>query len=70
MVLARVKADNAALAAVCHQYSDCKWDRGATYGYEFTAGQVSGLDYFHPNLRGQAALAAETWKTSWWPTVK
>ena len=70
MVLARVNADNGALAAVCQRYPDCKWDGYATYNYQFTAGQISSLDYFHPNLRGQAALAAETWKSSWWSTVK
>jgi hypothetical protein len=24
------------------------------------------LDFFHPSLRGQAALAALTWEASWW----
>jgi hypothetical protein len=69
-VLARVKADNAALARVCRQYQNCKWDKDATFAYPFSASDVSRLDYFHPNLRGQAALAAETWSASWWPTVK
>jgi hypothetical protein len=27
---------------------------------------VSRLDYFHPSLLGQATLAAETWRVSWW----
>jgi hypothetical protein len=27
---------------------------------------VSKLDWFHPSLRGQAALAALTWERSWW----
>jgi lysophospholipase L1-like esterase len=71
IVLARVKDDNAALASVCKGYANCRWDNDATFYYQFTAGQVSSLDYFHPNLRGQAALAAETWKASWWwPMVK
>jgi hypothetical protein len=25
-----------------------------------------GLDYFHASLLGQATLAAETWRMSWW----
>jgi hypothetical protein len=29
---------------------------------------VSKLDYFHPSLAGQAALAAITWQRSWWAT--
>jgi hypothetical protein len=70
IVLARVKDDNTALASVCQKYPSCKWDNDATFAYQFTAGQVSNLDYFHPILRGQAVLAAETWKASWWPTVK
>jgi hypothetical protein len=27
------------------------------------------LDYFHPSLSGQAALARVTWAASWWPSV-
>jgi hypothetical protein len=32
----------------------------------FSASQVSKLDYFHPSLAGQAALASITWQRSWW----
>ncbi len=35
----------------------------------FSASQVSTLDYFHPSLSGQAALARVTWAVSWWSSV-
>jgi hypothetical protein len=69
-VLGQVEADNGALARVCHHTRNCKWDKYATFDYPFQAGQVSRLDYFHPNLHGQAALAIETWAASWWPTTR
>ena len=33
----------------------------AVFGYQFTPGDVTTLDYFHPSLTGQARLAALTW---------
>src|ERR671911_524029 len=36
--------------------------------YQFSASQVSTLDFFHPSLSGQAALARVTWAASWWPS--
>jgi lysophospholipase L1-like esterase len=68
-VLAREVAFNQILADTCHQYGpNCRWDGGATYNYKFRASQVSVLDFFHPDLDGQAALASVTWAASWWPT--
>jgi lysophospholipase L1-like esterase len=69
-VLTRVEADNHALAQVCQNTPNCKWDGDATFNYQFSPSQVSPLDYFHPNLRGQAVLAAETWAASWWPATR
>jgi hypothetical protein len=69
-VVARQVAFNQILADTCHQYgTNCRWDGGATYDYKFSASQVSVLDFFHPDLDGQAALARVTWATSWWPTT-
>jgi hypothetical protein len=34
-------------------------DNGAVYNVQFTASQVSTLDFFHPSLSGQAALARD-----------
>jgi lysophospholipase L1-like esterase len=68
LVVARERAFNQILADVCAQYSRCRWDGGAVYNYQFTASQVSALDFFHPSLSGQAALARVTWNASWWPS--
>jgi lysophospholipase L1-like esterase len=67
-VVARERAFNQILADVCAQYSRCRWDNEAVYHYQFTASQVSTLDFFHPSLSGQAALARVTWAASWWPS--
>jgi len=67
-VLAREEAFNQVLANVCSQYTFCRFDNDATFNYQFSAGDVSKLDYFHPNLTGQGALARLTWQHSWWPT--
>jgi len=69
-VVAREVAFNRILAEGCHQYgARCRWDGGATYNYKFSPSQVSILDFFHPDLDGQAALARATWAASWWPTT-
>jgi lysophospholipase L1-like esterase len=65
-VLTRVQAFNQVLADGCGQYAFCRYDGGAVFNYAFTSGQVSKLDYFHPSLSGQAALASITWQRSWW----
>jgi lysophospholipase L1-like esterase len=65
-VLARVQAFNGVLADVCSVYAFCRFDGDAVFDYAFSAGQVSKLDYFHPSLSGQAALASVTWQRSWW----
>ena len=67
-VLAREQAFNQILADICAQYSRCRWDNKAVYNYQFSASQVSSLDFFHPSLSGQAALARVTWAASWWPS--
>jgi hypothetical protein len=66
--VAREQAFNQILADFCAQYTRCRWDGGAVYNYQFSASQVSSLDFFHPSLSGQAALARVTWAASWWPS--
>jgi lysophospholipase L1-like esterase len=66
LVVDREKAFNQILAEVCASYSRCRWDNKAVYNYQFSASQVSSLDFFHPSLSGQAALARVTWGASWW----
>jgi lysophospholipase L1-like esterase len=65
-VLTRVQELNQVLAEVCGQYVICRFDDLAVFNYRFTSGQVTRLDYFHPSLSGQAALASITWARSWW----
>src|SRR5665647_2015738 len=65
-VVAREAAFNQILSQACALYSQCRWDAYATYNHAFTASQISTLDYFHPSLSGQAALAQVTWNASWW----
>jgi hypothetical protein len=57
---------NSALERVCGRYPNCRFDHLATYSVKFTADEVSSVDYFHPSLDGQAALADVTWASSWW----
>jgi lysophospholipase L1-like esterase len=66
-VVRRERSFNSILRAGCRQYADCRFDNFAVFGVKFTADMVSTLDYFHPNLVGQAALAEATWAVSWWP---
>jgi lysophospholipase L1-like esterase len=66
LVVDREKAFNQILAEVCASYSRCRWDNKAVYNDQFSASQVSSLDFFHPSLSGQAALARVTWGASWW----
>jgi lysophospholipase L1-like esterase len=65
-VIDRERELNAVLDTVCATWSNCRFDDYLTYDYDFTRDQVSRLDYFHPSLRGQATLAALTWRASWW----
>jgi lysophospholipase L1-like esterase len=67
-VLAREQAFNDVLEQVCSSFSDCRFDGYAVFGFQFTKHMVSKLDYFHPSLDGQAALASLTWSKSWWGT--
>jgi lysophospholipase L1-like esterase len=68
-VKTREAAFNQILATECAKYPRCRWDGGAVYNYRFSASQVSTLDFFHPSLSGQAALARVTWAASWWPST-
>jgi lysophospholipase L1-like esterase len=65
-VVAQEAADNQALAAVCGLFANCRWDNYAGYNFKFPASDVSGIDYFHPNLQGQTDVASVTWAASFW----
>jgi hypothetical protein len=62
----RIVRFNQVLADVCAAHANCRFDGGAVFEYAFPRDQVSRLDYFHPDLDGQAALARITWSRSWW----
>jgi len=68
-VLAQEQADNSAMAQVCQQYANCKWDNDSIFDYQFSANDVSTIDYFHPSQMGQSVLADLTWNSSWWSTL-
>jgi hypothetical protein len=57
------------LASVCAQFVNCKWDKLATFNYQFMASAVSRIDYFHPSVSGQTLLATTTWSAGFWPPV-
>jgi lysophospholipase L1-like esterase len=65
-VAARERVFNAILDEVCAASPRCRFDGYRIFSYRFTKDMVSKLDYFHPSLAGQATLAAETWRVSWW----
>lgn len=69
-VLTQEENDNTAMAGVCATFANCRWDNLATFNQQFTTSEVSTVDYFHPSIAGQNALAATTWGASYWPTTK
>lgn len=66
LVVQRQQEFHTVLSRACSRFRNCRWDGGAVYGYRFSAEDVSTLDYFHPGIRGQEALAELTWKASYW----
>jgi lysophospholipase L1-like esterase len=66
LVRQRNIAFNSVLRQECAAYVRCRYDGGAVFGYAFTRDDVSRLDFFHPSLSGQAALARVSWNSSWW----
>ncbi len=62
----REVALNTVLSQVCASYVNCRFDNLATYHVQFSSGDVSVLDFFHPDLDGQRKLAEATWAASWW----
>jgi hypothetical protein len=62
----RERAFNLVLEDVCSRYPMCRFDGFAVCDYAFGRDEISRLDYFHPSLAGQRALASLTWDRSWW----
>ncbi len=54
----RVIDFNTQLAQACAAYgANCKFDGNAVFNYRFSLSEISGWDYFHPDVDGQRALA-------------
>jgi lysophospholipase L1-like esterase len=71
LVVAQEQADNNVLATECARAvsagDDCHWDNLAGFKFNFAVSDISTIDYFHPNLAGQNAIAALTWSAGYWP---
>ena len=61
----RVIDYNTALATVCAQYSNCRFDQNLIFNQQFALTDVSASDYFHPSLAGQTQLAIGTYGVGW-----
>lgn len=58
----RVDAYDNELAAACDGYGKrCRWDGGKAHRVRFSLDLLNHLDYFHPDVQGQAKLADVTW---------
>jgi lysophospholipase L1-like esterase len=66
-IVAQEQADNQALANVCAEFSQCRFDNDAVYDVSFSSADISDVDYFHPSVAGQAELAAVAWSAGFWP---
>jgi lysophospholipase L1-like esterase len=64
-VLQRVVDFNEVLGRVCAEYTLCKFDNNAVFSYQFSLNQVSGWDYFHPNVSGQTILARVSYESGY-----
>ncbi len=62
----RVAAYDAAFTAACRRHPRCTGDGGAVARHPFPLSFVSDVDFFHPSLEGQRALAAVSWAVAPW----
>ncbi|MFD0517879.1 SGNH/GDSL hydrolase family protein [Paractinoplanes durhamensis] len=54
------------LRAACKAYGKrCRWDNGSVHQVRFGLDEVSSVDYFHPNAKGQNELADASYRASW-----
>jgi len=65
-VTQRIRDYNLALAEVCAEFRQCRFDGNAAFEATFTKADVLHTDYFHPSLSGQAKFAAGTWAVGYW----
>lgn len=57
--------DNTALATVCAQYTNCRFDGNVVINAPFELSDISSIDYFHPSVNGQTGLAISTYAVGW-----
>ncbi|MDP9796502.1 lysophospholipase L1-like esterase [Catenuloplanes nepalensis] len=61
----RIEDYNRELRRACREFGDrCRDDEGAVHRVRFTLDLVNHLDFFHPNVAGQAAIAEKTYMFS------
>lgn len=58
-----VRGYNAAIAEACEADARCVHDAGAIHALDFTATDISSIDYFHASASGQARVAQVAWET-------
>ncbi|MEO8926257.1 MAG: SGNH/GDSL hydrolase family protein [Caulobacteraceae bacterium] len=61
-VLQRVIDYNTQLGAECALHAHCKFDHNTVFNHTFSLSDIGTIDYFHPSIPGQAALAKGTWR--------
>jgi lysophospholipase L1-like esterase len=61
----RVIDYNTALATVCAQYANCRFDGNVVFDTPFELSDVSSIDYFHPSFTGQTGFAILTYAAGW-----
>ncbi|MEU4239857.1 SGNH/GDSL hydrolase family protein [Actinoplanes sp. NPDC026619] len=62
----RIDAYDEQLRQACKAYGKrCRWDNGSVHQIRFGLDEVSSVDYFHPNAKGQNELADATYRASW-----
>ncbi|MGZ4676367.1 MAG: SGNH/GDSL hydrolase family protein [Acidimicrobiia bacterium] len=64
-VYQRVVDYNTALATVCAQFTNCRFDGNIVFDSKFALSDVSTADYFHPSYAGQTGLAALTYSAGY-----
>ncbi|WP_310376263.1 SGNH/GDSL hydrolase family protein [Catenuloplanes atrovinosus] len=58
----RIEDYNRELRRACREFGErCRDDEGAVHRVRFTLDLVNHLDFFHPNVAGQAAIAEKTY---------
>ena len=60
-VAARVDEFNAAIVRACAAAQGCIDDDGAVFAYDFSPDEISAIDFFHPSVAGQRAIAEIAW---------